>query len=173
MRKLRTLVFVLSISPVGILGACPNWPENRQLEIAESMYAEAVDGVAALYIEADLIFIGRALEVSEERIRVADLEPETRSMDIGHMVFGEVEIEPIQILKGSLRRTATFTYTRDESRINISCGRLGSIREVHLRPTYRFIFYARGSEILRASLVVDWFEHLNYETELKLILNGS
>jgi len=170
--KTKSFAVFVFVFATGAASACPNMNEAEEIGLSEHYYETATRDIGILRDESDLILIGRAIEVVEERVPVSELNL-ADERTIGDMVYGEVLIEPIHILKGTLGSTNRFTYERDESTFFRSCGPVGKIRDVYPRATYRYIFYIQGSEVVRTNLVVDWFDELDYETETNLILNGS
>ena len=146
--------------------ACPQLPESEQIAAAQAEEVEARSIVNSHLAEADDVFVGRLLELDHlESSKVGEKRDE---QDIA--VF-RVRLDPIRIIKGAPTAATIYTFERRESIQHVGCSSLLGAERISFDdgPGYRFIVYARAGTILRANLVVDWFDGLSSGLELEML----
>lgn len=132
---------------------------------AETERREATELVRSLTAESDYVLVGRVDRV-EEALMPREGADEER---VGNRFFVRADVTPIRTLKGDVRGPLALTYTRDEGIIEVTCSSVRGFRYVELRTSYRYLLYVKDGTVLRASLIIDWFDGLTAELEEKII----
>ena len=116
--------------------------------------------------DADEVFVGRLLELERGQHPTVDDDGNE-----GRLSAFKVRLDPIHIIKGAPVPETIYTFERNDDVLHLGCSPL--VGEDHISfddgPGYRFIVYARSGTVLRAKLVVDWFDGLSSGAELEMI----
>jgi hypothetical protein len=153
--------------------ACPVLSEPEELQQAAADEAEARLRVRDLWQASDIVFVGRVLSTAEHSKAAAESSDGavdgTVEEATGEVIAGELVAAPVRVLRGRVDGEIRLTYVRDESVFERSCTAIPHFRRISVRPTFRYLFYVKGGEVLRANEVVDWFHELDAESELKFL----
>lgn len=150
---------------------CPVLPEAEEIRVAESELAETSTLVQEVWDESDTVLLARIESVVEKDVRsVETVEAnEDDAVIVGQLVHGDVLATTLDVLKGEAKGEVRLRYRRDETKFERSCTGVLGFRKVYLLESYRYLLYVRDGKILRANMVVDWFEDLDADDEMELL----
>lgn len=161
MRKLSTAL-ALAIAWIGAAQACPVLNEADAIQEAKADRSELQRLVRSTTKAADLVFLGRLAEATEQQVPAAE-PPGAIDMTRHRLVF-----ERVAAFKGFPPSRLELFWDEGPS-IDVSCNAVAFFRQVRVLPTYRYIVYAKDGKILAASLVQDWPTGLTHDEELSLV----
>ena len=165
MKTLGMLAAILALSSNAVR-ACPNLSEKESIESAEQDQAEVQAAVADILSEADLVFIGRLLDVKEQTELRSSIDGDPREIETTW-----VTLEVLGRIKGDSGAIINLMFERDLGVIEVGCNSLVGFREVSFisGKGYRYLVYSKNGVVLRENTVVDWYSELTSQVELEML----
>lgn len=139
--------------------SCTDLPYEERLELAHSVYNSEVNFVKEVANKADLIFVATFLT---EKLR----EPERKDADNYYFI----EVDKIKLLKGDFYSNIHWIEEYSDV-LSFGCHSDEVDKSINLYSGYKYLFYVRGGEILRAKLF-EQHPYLSETEELKMIFEA-
>ncbi len=150
---IKFIAIIVALNSMNAM-ACRILPYEAMKELAEEELRLEVEFVKKVAITSDLIFVATVKNIKEK------IEGDTS--------FYNVEVSLDQVLKGKYYKDLYWKEESNET-ITISCNVPILNTRINILESYKYLFYVRKGQILRASSFGQPIPHLSEADELKLI----